>query len=164
MVRILLLLGLALHHDFYVPRPNRRQLVVRSSTPRSAQPVRQHSQPPARAALLLTVRLDASHHTAGSHRTSGASTALSGLWSQVRNLACLRAVCCRRRWLRGSGQFMSLIICAAGGSSGIGKAMAVMLADQGINIVIVAAPDATLDATSKPLAICRWDVYCSSIF
>ena len=52
----------------------------------------------------------------------------------------------------GSGQFTPLTICAAGGSSGIGKAMAVMLADQGINVVIVAVPDATLDATSKPLS------------
>lgn len=51
---------------------------------------------------------------------------------------------------------MPAVSTPAGGSSGIGKAMAVMLADQGINVVIVAVPDATLDATMVELRDRFW--------
>lgn len=43
-----------------------------------------------------------------------------------------------------------------GGSSGIGKAMVEMLAEQGINVVIVAVPDATLDRTTAELQERFW--------
>jgi NAD(P)-dependent dehydrogenase (short-subunit alcohol dehydrogenase family) len=43
-----------------------------------------------------------------------------------------------------------------GGSSGIGKAMVEMLAEQGINVVIVAVPDAALEHTTKELQERYW--------
>eukprot|EP01043_Picozoa_sp_COSAG02_P032188 COSAG02_NODE_2141_length_9686_cov_3.045791_8_plen_305_part_00 len=43
-----------------------------------------------------------------------------------------------------------------GGSSGIGKAIVVMLAEQGINVVIVAVADATLEETTRELEERFW--------